>query len=88
MRLVLLDGARMRDKASFHEALKAAFGFPDYYGRNLDALHDCLSEQRDVQVCFSDHRAMLEKLGEYGQTALEILMEASKAQARFFVLLR
>lgn len=31
-------------KAAFLDAIGEALGFPDYYGRNLDALSDCLSE--------------------------------------------
>lgn len=29
-----------------HEIFKDAFGFPDFYGRNLNALIDCLSDLR------------------------------------------
>lgn len=30
------------DEAAMHRELAAALTFPDYYGHNLDALHDCL----------------------------------------------
>lgn len=32
------------DLPAFHRAIAGALGFPDYYGHNLDALHDCLSD--------------------------------------------
>ena len=31
---------------SLHEKLKRLFSFPAYYGANLDALNDCLSERK------------------------------------------
>jgi len=34
----------VRDETTFHHRIAAALGFPDYYGRNLDALWDCLTE--------------------------------------------
>jgi hypothetical protein len=43
--IVRLDAAQWRTGADMHQAFIDALGFPDYYGRNLDALNDCL---RDV----------------------------------------
>ena len=38
-----------------HELLAEVFSFPDYYGKNLDALHDCLCEIReDTSVFLTD----------------------------------
>ena len=39
MNAVILDG-----RCLTHGALADAFGFPPYYGRNLDALADCLGD--------------------------------------------
>jgi len=47
MPVVLLDGRRMCDWTSFHAECQAIFGFPDFYGRNMDAWIDCLSGLRD-----------------------------------------
>ena len=32
------------DKKGLHQALKNALSFPEWYGCNLDALYDCLTE--------------------------------------------
>lgn len=42
-RVIILDG--VVDEASFHDRIAAAAGFPAYYGSNLDALWDCLTDQ-------------------------------------------
>lgn len=47
MASVTLDGAAIRDEASFHAASRAAFGLPDYYGDTMDSWIDALSYLRD-----------------------------------------
>jgi len=37
-----VDGGSVPDKAALMEALAAAFRFPPYFGKNWDALLDCL----------------------------------------------
>ena len=41
--LIRIDARRLTDPAGLHAALAEAFGFPASYGKNLDALVDCLS---------------------------------------------
>jgi hypothetical protein len=41
--LVTLDTRQMTDWESFHSVFADAFGFPDFYGRNMDAWIDCMT---------------------------------------------
>ena len=47
MASVALDGRKLTDMHAFHRECELAFGLPDFYGRNLSALIDCLSGVRD-----------------------------------------
>ncbi len=38
------DAGRWGDEQGMHRDLAALLDFPDYYGRNLDALNDCMGE--------------------------------------------
>lgn len=42
--IVRIDARRLTDAAGLHAAMSEAFGFPATYGKNLDALIDCLTE--------------------------------------------
>ena len=48
MRRVILDGAACAEPAAAMAALEKALALPDWWGRNLDALHDCLWECGEV----------------------------------------
>lgn len=41
--IVKIDTLRITDWSSFHDVFKEAVGFPDFYGRNLDAWIDCMT---------------------------------------------
>ena len=47
MATVHLNGEQLTTWEEFHAQCQGAFGFPDFYGRNLDAFIDCLSYLRD-----------------------------------------
>ena len=54
MNRVQLSAAAWRTSRDAHDALARALAFPDYYGHNLDALHDCLTELTDTQLVITD----------------------------------
>jgi hypothetical protein len=40
---VLVDCTKIRDWQPFHDEFAVVFGFPDFYGRNMDAWIDCMT---------------------------------------------
>lgn len=56
MRIITLDGKKIKKKS--HNYLKKVFDFPDYYGKNLDALYDCLTDisvETEIHLINSDY---------------------------------
>ena len=50
---VRIDTNRIRDWDSFHTVFADAFGFPSFYGRNMDAWIDCMSYLDDPDAMMS-----------------------------------
>ena len=47
MQKIILDLRDISDKEALYDRIESAFAFPDYFGRNLDALYDLLTEISD-----------------------------------------
>ena len=43
MNVVQIDTRRITDWNGFHDVFDEAFGFPEFYGRNLNAWIDCMT---------------------------------------------
>ena len=41
---IILNGAQLSTREKMHAYLAKMLHLPAYYGNNLDALHDCLTE--------------------------------------------
>ena len=50
MKQIILDGNILADAAKVHDYLMEMLDFPEYYGKNLDALHDCLTDLEDIEI--------------------------------------
>ena len=50
MKKVILDGEQLCNRENAHTYLQEMLGFPEYYGKNLDALYDCLTELQDLYI--------------------------------------
>ncbi len=76
---VILDGKAMTDRAVAHTILAEALHLPEYYGRNLDALYDILTDiAEDTELIFRNPAAVETELGRYGTALLETLREAAE----------
>ena len=77
MEKIILDGAKMTDRAAAHEYMAEMMAFPEWYGNNLDALWDLLSEGSGREIEFVNSAAMLNSLGSYGCRLLQCFFDAA-----------
>lgn len=77
---LILEAEKMTTRKEAHQYLKEMFAFPDYYGKNLDALYDCLTELKDVQVEFYHAGEELEK-ENYFTKVYRTFIEAAEANS-------
>ena len=77
MRFVL-DGGSVGNCETLHRVLAAGLQFPDWYGGNLDALHDCLTEiNQPTELVISDGDALETALGSYAAAFRRVLADSA-----------
>lgn len=78
MRTIKLDVEKMKSLNTLHKYLRRALELPVYYGSNLDALYDCLTEiTEETELIVPQAVTKEEYLGWYGGQLLQVLQDAS-----------
>jgi ribonuclease inhibitor len=86
MKKIYLDGSIVSKKEEIHLQIKERMGFPEYYGKNLDALYDMLSTWSEpVEVCILNPSSLFLSLGKYGHDFIKTIEEAHDANWRIKV---
>jgi len=77
---VILDGTAIHTQEQLHDALKQTLGLPDYYGRNLDALWDCLTGCVEMPLTFvwQGYEVTRCRVGAYADRVLALLRKAEE----------
>ena len=78
---IVLNCENLTQRAQAHRYLAHMLDFPDYYGKNLDALFDCLTELGECTIVLNGG-ADLPRNGGYGAKVLKVLEEAARANPR------
>ena len=78
MIVVILDGSTSPTKEALHQHLARELNFPVWYGRNLDALFDCLTAVSEEVTITLDEAALTEALGPYAQRVGKVLARAAE----------
>jgi len=83
---VIIDGRNIKDKQSLHAYLKEQCNFPDYYGNNLDALYDVLTDRAEpLEIVVENSEELKEILCGYGEAFIETLQDAAAENERIIV---
>ena len=77
MKKYTVDFTTVEHYLEMHFIIKEALDFPDYYGCNLDALWDCLTDMvsRPIHIEIIGLEAVEQKFGDYASKLIEIFTE-------------
>jgi hypothetical protein len=92
--IVRLPASTWMSAADMHREVAAALGFPNYYGRNLDALNDCMhdvvaqdygwrSDATGLVVVFDSYDAFAGRERRAAQVVLDIMANQSRGALLF-----
>ena len=78
-RRLALNARRMTTREEAHAHMQARLRLPQWYGKNLDALNDCLGEIKTPTRIIVRYAPILkESLGDYGTKILDVLERAAE----------
>ncbi|KOY16574.1 barstar family protein [Paenibacillus xylanivorans] len=80
MKTVVINGRDIHGKEELHDVLQARLELDPTYGRNLDALWDCLTGfiPMPLTIQWLDFDATRRSLGEYADRLLDLMREAEE----------
>ena len=79
MRSVTLNCQGFVPRNALHKAFADALSFPDHYGNNLDALHDCLTAlPGETELTLLNWAAAEENLGRYAAALKRVLEDSAQ----------
>ncbi len=86
--MIELDALKMTGVEETHSYLAKELSFPDYYGKNLDALYDCLTEFCSSEfIVINNSKAMADNLGDYSKKLTKVFLDAA-AESCMYVIFR
>ncbi len=86
MKELIIDGREEISRAELHEKIAAALDFPEWYGKNLDALYDCLTDMSEETVIeISDFEALTECHGKYALRLARVILEACEGNEKLHI---
>lgn len=87
MNNVTLSAKEWKNAADAHEALAKVLSFPAYYGKNLDALYDCLRGLEETTLTVTDCACVRAAMPEKWDMFEETLTDAAARSRRLQVIL-
>ena len=85
MKEVIFDSAKIETVDELHTAIAKLLKFPPHYGKNLDALYDCLSGDVKLPVRFvwKNYSLTESHLGSDAEAVLQTMIDFSSEEDSF-----
>lgn len=80
---LIIDFTGCKYFAEIHKRIKEGLKFPDYYGENLDALWDLMSEPRDAFITIKGIHDLPKSFDEYVEKLLKTFEDAKELQKAY-----
>lgn len=79
MKTITISCSLMISREQTHDLLCAELSLPEYYGRNLDALHDCLTAiSEPTCLRFENVSDARERLGGFARGLFRVLEDSAE----------
>lgn len=85
MEKYIIDCKEFKDVESFHKAMKRCLKLPEYYGENLDALWDVLTERNELNIKIVNKKYLLSNLGEYGEKIIQLFEDLREESENYTI---
>ena len=84
---LVIDGKAVTDMDALHDFFARELDLPEWYGRNLDALYDCLTDPGpEVEIVLENQETLLENLGLGYWRLVRMLADAAEESRRIHFL--
>lgn len=85
MREFYINAETLYTRDDVHNVFEKTFSFPNYYGRNLDALYDFLTALSETRLTLQNAELLIDNLGNYGELLLRVLAGAAAENDGFIL---
>ena len=85
---IFVDADKFVSKQEMHSALRAVLGEENYFGSNLDALHDCLTSIGEpTELVITNWGCASRHLGKYADILWHVLDDSANENGRLRIIL-
>ncbi len=83
MKKIKIDCKKIYSKEAFHKEIARLMDFDEYYGENLDALWDELTQEKEFKISLINSKYLILNLDDYGEQILNLFDEIKQESDKY-----